>query len=162
MAELENWVGGILAILGSVALQLAAQFILLGVFARRSGRRAPEAAAHDGAGEAGRRRVGRGTLRDAWQLSLTTISVLITNHLGQVLIWALLFTSLSEFGGMSDAIYFSLASYTTVGAADLELTRPHRVLGALEAGLGVLMFGWSGAILVVLVGLTEVDRERRG
>jgi hypothetical protein len=142
---LQNWAGGTIVIIGTVLLQLATQSVVTRIFARFSGER-------------------RANPRNPWTirvLSLLTVFTLLFGHVLQVLLWTLLFLSLGEFRNLADAAYFSLASYTTVGAADLELSRAHRMLGALEAGVGVLMFGWSTAILVTLVGQTEAP-ERRG
>jgi hypothetical protein len=80
--------------------------------------------------------------------------VLIFGHLAQVVLWAVVYLVLGDLHGFADAMYFSLASFTTVGAAELELSKEHRLLGALEAGVGALMFGWSTALLVALVGRT--------
>jgi hypothetical protein len=40
-----------------------------------------------------------------------------------------------------------LASFTTVEASELELSGVHRLTGAIESALGMLMFGWSTALL---------------
>ena len=139
IAVLENWTGGIVVITGTLLLQVATQMLLLRVLV-------------------GHPAIGR---LSAWPLlrsfvvpALATVC-LIFGHLAQVLLWALFYLALEQFGGFADAAYFSLASYTTIGPEDLELSRNHRVLGALEAGVGVLMFGWSTAILVTLVDRTH-------
>jgi hypothetical protein len=60
-----------------------------------------------------------------------------------------------EFVDFNSALYFSLASFTTLGATDLALPPEHRMIGALEAAAGMLMFGWSTALLVGVVQRTD-------
>jgi hypothetical protein len=149
---LENWLGAIAVIVGTVLVQVNVQAVLLRILAAH----APAPAA-SGAAPAGRR-----TLRSLRILSLLTVFVLISGHLAQVVLWTLLYLSLGEFRHIQDAAYFSLASFTTIGAADLELSRSHRVLGALEAGIGMLLFGWSTALLVSLTGRVRTQQAGGG
>jgi hypothetical protein len=58
-------------------------------------------------------------------------------------------------GGLPDlesATYFSLTSYTTVGYGDVVLPERWRLLGPIEAAVGILMLGWSTGILVAVIG----------
>lgn len=144
IAGLENWLGGIAALVGTVLVQFAVQTLLLRLFLVRLAQRSP--APH-------------GAIGASWRLSLVTVLVLIFGHLLQVMLWALLYRALGELRDMTDALYFSLASFTTLGANELELSRSHRTLGAVESGAGILMFGWSGAILVALVGVARHTEE---
>ena len=141
---LANWAAGSLAIIGTVLLQFGAQMLLLRIGSLRGGRMLD---------------IGLHNPRLVLPI-LMVVFLLIVGHLLQVMIWAIAYTTLGELDGFSDAAYFSLASYTTVGANELELSKAHRVLGALEAGIGVLMFGWSTAILVAM--LARVDRRSAG
>jgi len=104
---------------------------------------------------------GQLRLQALWISSLLVVFTLIFGHLAQVFLWTLLYLALEAFDAFADAAYFSLASFTTIGAADLELPRTHRTLGTLEAGVGVLMFGWSTALLVALLGRIEGQCEGR-
>ncbi len=45
-------------------------------------------------------------------------------------------------------------SSTTVGYGDVVLPRDWRILGASEAAAGILLFGWSIALLIVLIQRT--------
>ena len=149
IAILENWAGGITVLAASVFMQLAVQMFLAHMLV---------ASASIGAGD---RQFGRAHLLSLQALRLLTVFTLIFGHLAQVFLWTLLYLALRAFDAFADVAYFSLASYTTIGAADLELPRGHRVLGAIEAWVGVLMFGWSTALLVALVGRTEDQWARR-
>ena len=86
---------------------------------------------------------------------VTCVLVLMLGHIMQVLLWAALYFHLGELGSFASCIYFSLASFTTVGASDLMLSPGHRIAGALEAAAGMLMFGWSTALLVQVVQRSE-------
>lgn len=88
--------------------------------------------------------------------SVTAVVILLTGHLLQVTMWALVYHyDWGEFAGFNSALYFSLASFTTLGANDLALPPPHRMAGALESAAGMLMFGWSTALLVSVVQRTD-------
>jgi hypothetical protein len=77
-------------------------------------------------------------------------------HILQVTMWALVYHfHWDEFVDFNSALYFSLASFTTLGANDLALPPNHRMIGALEAAAGMLMFGWSTALLVGVVQRTD-------
>ena len=83
--------------------------------------------------------------------SVLAVLVLMAGHLIQVTIWAALYYEWSELGSFAHSFYFSLASFTTLGASELNLSAPHRIAGAIESAVGMLMFGWSTALLVRVV-----------
>ena len=91
-------------------------------------------------------------------LTITAVAILTTGHLCQVTIWAIRYYDWGELGGFANSFYFSLASFTTVGASELALSPAHRVVGAVEAAVGMLMFGWSTALLVEVIN--RVDQRR--
>jgi hypothetical protein len=79
------------------------------------------------------------------------LSSLFLGHMAQVAIWALLFISLGEFSDFATAFYHSAVNFSTLGYGDIVMSERWRLLGALEAGSGVFMFGLStGAILSML------------
>jgi len=104
-----------------------------------------------------RARVGRFAGFHKMAFTITAVVILMCGHLGQVTIWALRYYEWGELGGFLNSFYFSLASFTTVGASELELSHAHRLAGAVEAALGMLMFGWSTALLIQVI--QKADRQ---
>jgi hypothetical protein len=95
--------------------------------------------------------------------SVVAVLVLMAGHLLQVTLWALLYHfDWGEFKTLGSALYFSLASFTTVGASELALSPGHRMVGALESAAGMLMFGWSTALLVRVVQRTDRAATEQG
>lgn len=80
------------------------------------------------------------------------VSILLLVHLAEALVWALFFVLVGGLPDLESAVYFSLTSYTTVGYGDVVLPEPWRLLGPIEAAVGVLMLGWSTGILVTVIG----------
>jgi hypothetical protein len=92
--------------------------------------------------------------------SVTAVMILLAGHVVQVAMWAALyFYDWGAFATFSTAIYFSLASFTTLGASELSLPAQHRMIGAFESAAGMMMFGWSTALLVAVV--VRTDRRAR-
>jgi hypothetical protein len=81
------------------------------------------------------------------------VSVLLLLHLAEAVVWALFYVLAGVLPDLETAAYFSLTSYTTVGYGDVVLPEPWRLLGPLEAAVGVLMLGWSTGVLVAVIGL---------
>lgn len=75
-------------------------------------------------------------------------------HIIQVLIWAMTFLLLpypEEIQNFEQAVYFSVVTYTTVGYGDVTLSAPWRLMAGIEALSGILLFGWSTALLIGVV-----------
>jgi hypothetical protein len=68
--------------------------------------------------------------------------------------------SLALFSIMGICLYFSAASYATVGYGDVVLPWMWRTLGPVESIIGVLMCGLSASFLFAIVSRL-VDREAR-
>ena len=82
------------------------------------------------------------------------MAVLMVGHFFMFATWAVLFTSLGEFEDFATAFYHSTVNFTSLGYGDIVMSNERRLLGALEAANGVLMFGLSaGAILSVMNGM---------
>jgi len=84
----------------------------------------------------------------------STVTVLISLHLFEVSLWACVYVVLpgaDTIGSMEEAAYFSTVTFTTLGYGDVVLERPWRMLGAIQAATGLLIFGWSTALLFALV-----------
>ncbi|WP_298864341.1 ion channel [uncultured Sulfitobacter sp.] len=67
---------------------------------------------------------------------------------GSVWGWAALYMALGLFTGLEPALYFSIASFTTVGYGDVVLDPEWRLLAGMTATHGLLTFGLFTAFLV--------------
>ncbi len=98
---------------------------------------------------------------DAYVISVVLV-VLFVGHLVQVGIWALLFMQLGEFSNFETAFYHSTVNFASLGYGDIVMSEDWRLLGALEASNGVLMFGLSaGALLSIMSALFARHDELR-
>ncbi len=84
----------------------------------------------------------------------SVLMLLFVGHLSQIAIWAVLFLKLGEFNDFLTAFYHSAVNFSSLGYGDITMSERWRLLGALEAGNGVLMFGLStGTIFSVMTRL---------
>ena len=79
-------------------------------------------------------------------ISLFVLAI-FSAHVIEIWIWALVFFSLDGFATFEAALYFSTSSFTTVGFGDLTLPEEWRLLGSMESGNGMILFGWSTAFI---------------
>ncbi len=78
----------------------------------------------------------------------------------EVWTWAMLYLVLGVVTSLEEAIYFSTVNFTTLGYGDIILDHKWRLLGAFEAANGLLLFGWSTALVFVAVQwVYEHDRK---
>ena len=77
--------------------------------------------------------------------------MLLVLHLVEMAVWAAAYSAAGVFGDFETSLYFSLKSYTTVGYGDVLPPASWRLLGPIEAAVGVLMLGWSTSIIVATV-----------
>jgi voltage-gated potassium channel len=80
------------------------------------------------------------------------VGTLLLLHLAEAVVWALFFRLVGALPDLETAAYFSLTSYTTVGYGDVTLPERWRLLGPIEAAVGILMLGWSTGVLVAVIG----------
>ena len=105
---------------------------------------------------------------DTYVISIVLV-MLFAGHLVQAAIWAMLFMYVGEFSDFMTAFYHSTVNFASLGYGDIVMSEEWRLLGALEASNGVLMFGLSaGTMLSVMtklfarhtiVGVRPEDRE---
>jgi len=69
----------------------------------------------------------------------------------EVLIWACTYLTLNAIEGMENAVYFSMVTFTTLGYGDVLLDERWRLLASFEAANGIIMFGWTTAIVIAAV-----------
>lgn len=87
---------------------------------------------------------------DIMLLSMVMLLTLFGNFI-QMIIWAVLFLLLGEFGDFATALYHSAVNFATLGYGDIVMSERWRLLGPLEAANGILMFGVSTAVMTAAV-----------
>lgn len=75
---------------------------------------------------------------------------LIGLHIVQIVLWGLLYWWQIDWD-LSTALYFSTVTYATIGYGDVVPTPDWRLGAAIEGLTGVLMLGWSSALIFVVV-----------
>ena len=66
-------------------------------------------------------------------------------------IWAGTYLAVGAISGLEPALYFSTVTFTTLGYGDVVLDDRWRLLGSIEAGNGIIMFGWTTALIFAAV-----------
>jgi len=77
----------------------------------------------------------------------------------EALIWALTYLAVGAISGLEKALYFSTVTYTTLGYGDVVLDPSWRILASFEAANGIIMFGWTTALIVAFI--SHVLSQRR-
>lgn len=93
----------------------------------------------------------------------SAVSILMLAHLAEVAIWAATYRTLDLTPQPLDSFYFAFVNYTTLGYGDILPARNWRLLGPMTAMNGVLLFGWSAAviydILRTIAGVTAMQPQ---
>jgi len=85
---------------------------------------------------------------------VTTAVVILTLHIVEVTIWAFVYLRALPAGAtwtFEQAVYFSLVTFTTLGYGEITLGPDLRLLSGIEALNGIVLVGWSTALLFALL-----------
>lgn len=69
----------------------------------------------------------------------------------EVAIWAAGYVAVQAIDSFEKALYFSMVTFTTLGYGDITLSENWRLLSAIQAGNGIVMFGWTTALVIAVV-----------
>jgi len=78
---------------------------------------------------------------------VSTAVILMVAHTVEVLVWALAYAVVGAAPAGSELLYFTFVNYTTLGYGDVTPVERWRLTGPMTAMNGILMFGWSTAVL---------------
>ena len=79
---------------------------------------------------------------------------LLVAHILEVAVWAFCYDLLGISPQGTDAVYFALVNYTTLGHGDAIPLHDWALLGPITAANGLLLFGWSTAVIFEVVRTT--------
>src|SRR5256714_10150132 len=85
---------------------------------------------------------------------MATVTVLMTAHLSEVLVWSSVYGLVNVAATGTDLIYFAFVNYTTLGYGDVTPVERWHLLGPMTAMNGVLLFGWSTAVIFEVLRMT--------
>ncbi len=72
----------------------------------------------------------------------------------EAVLWALVYLhtpGITELTDHQSAFYFSMVTFTTLGYGDVVLTGEWRTLASIQAANGVIMFGWTTALIFYFI-----------
>ena len=101
-----------------------------------------------------------GSLPATIALMVTVTLALAVLHGIESMTWAVAYVWLGALQSPADAALYSVDSMTTRGASGLVLERGWRMMGAVEAGDGMLLFGISTAFLFYVMTRLWKTEER--
>jgi ion channel len=121
----------------------------------------------------GQRHVERPRLHLMLVMVATAVALMVAHTL-EVFVWALAYAIVGAAPAGSDLLYFAFVNYTTLGYGDITPVQVWRLTGPMTAMNGILMFGWSTAVLFEVLrktlesfaskgvlGFSSADRGRR-
>jgi len=110
------------------------------------------------------------TGRRATLILVNTALIVFVLHTLEIVVWAgayQLLLPVNELGTFEEAVYFSFVTFTTLGYGDITLSEGWRLLSGIEALNGILLVGWTTAMIFSVVqniwrGIGENNTEESG
>ena len=96
------------------------------------------------------RKVAKSNLHTTLMLSCFVLWLFVATIL-EVWAWAVLYLLIDVAQSIEEAAYFSTVTFTTLGYGDITLDEQWRLLSSFEGANGLLMFGWSTALIFAAV-----------
>ena len=75
------------------------------------------------------------------------VSVLMGTHALEVIVWSWAYSTVDAAPAGANVVYFAFVNYTTLGYGDVTPVERWQLLGPMTAMNGVLLFGWSTAVI---------------
>ena len=85
---------------------------------------------------------------------IVTVSVLMIAHAAEIIVWSVVYEIVDAAPANTDLVYFAFVNYTTLGYGDVTPVEGWRLLGPMTAMNGVLLFGWSTAVIFAVLRRT--------
>ena len=85
---------------------------------------------------------------------VNTALIVFVLHTLEIVIWAGAYQALlpvNELASFQEAVYFSFVTFTTLGYGDITLSEGWRLLSGIEALNGILLVGWTTAMIFAVV-----------
>lgn len=123
-----DWMWGVPMLLASVAFQVVGLVVITGLLRWSRARRVKP----------------RSMLNFLWMALLVANAILLL-HIAEAIAWAWLYVKLEAIDSFPDAMLFSFNAITSYGHNDSQLADKWKLLGAIEAMTGVMIFGLSTA-----------------
>ena len=92
-------------------------------------------------------------------LIATVVVMLFFAGLLEAAIWAAMYVQLGAISSFEEALYFSIVTFTTLGYGDITLTQDWRLLCSIEAANGIILFGWSTALVFAFLQRIATARK---
>ena len=93
---------------------------------------------------------------------IPTVAVLMLAHALEVIVWSLAYSIVDAAPPAANLVYFAFVNYTTLGYGDVIPVERWRLLGPMTAMNGVLLFGWSTAVIFEVLRKTLARLESPG
>ena len=90
---------------------------------------------------------------------IATSLALMAAHTLEVFVWSVAYAIVNAAPDDANLVYFAFVNYTTLGYGDVTPLAKWRLLGPMTAMNGVLMFGWSTALIFEVLIKTIGQRE---
>ena len=97
---------------------------------------------------AAQRPLGHRPYVEAYDTLVRIMVLLLFAGMLQMAAWAVLYRMLGQFEDFETALYFSGVTFTSLGYGDLTLPKRLRILSAMEAADGLMMFGVISAVFM--------------
>src|SRR5436190_18500010 len=78
---------------------------------------------------------------------IATVTVWMVAHTAEVIVWSLAYLIVDAVPAGAGRVYFAFVNYTTLGYGDVVPAEDWKILGPMTAMNGVLLFGWSTAVI---------------
>ncbi len=91
-------------------------------------------------------------MAQTWQITIMGLVVylLFVMYLVQIAVYAAIYMFTGAIASVHTALYFSAATFTTIGGGKVQTEEPWQFLAALQGLNGIIMVGWSISFLVAV------------
>ena len=90
-------------------------------------------------------------------IMIATVLMLMAAHVTEVFVWAAVYALVHVAPDGADLVYFAFVNYATLGYGDIVPVAEWRLLGPMASMNGILLFGWSTAVIFEVMRKTIAE-----
>jgi hypothetical protein len=92
-------------------------------------------------------------------IMVAVIASLMMAHTSEILVWSVVYKLVDVVPADAQIVYFAFVNYTTLGYGDVIPAERWQLLGPMTAMNGILLFGWSTAVIFEVLRRTLTQME---